>query len=163
VTETRALTLDATDRRLLGLLQMDANRPAKELAAELEISESSVQRRIRRLRTAGVIERMVAVVNPAAVDRSLFLVVDVTLEREDVPTVEAFKRQMRANPEVVQCYHLTGEHTFMLVVCLPSMDAFAAFAAAVFDNNRGVKKFRTSAVMARVKDRAPIPVQGSSE
>ena len=150
--------LDALDRQLLALLQVDADRPSKELAGALGTSESSVQRRIRRLRSCGVIERTVAIVDPAKAGRPLFLVVDVTLEPEDVPTVESFKRQMRAAREVVQCYHLTGEHTFMLVVCLSSMDEYAGFAARVFDGNRGVRKFRTSAVMARVKDRGAIPV-----
>lgn len=150
---------DTADRRLLQLVQENSGRPVKDLAADVGVSESSAQRRLRRLREAGVIERTVAIVNPAAVGRPLFLVIDVTLEREDVGSVETFKRQMQATPEVLVCYHLTGEHTFMLIVCLKDMDHFAAFAARVFDGNRSVQKFRTSAVMARVKDRAPIPIE----
>jgi len=158
VTGSRKPGLDALDRRLLAALQIDAMQPMKGLAAELGISESSVQRRIRRLRAAGVIRATVAVVDPAAVGRPLLLVVDVTLDREDVANVEAFKRLVRSIPEIVTCYHLTGDHTFMLTVCLADMNEYAGFAARVFDANRAVAKFRTSAVMSRVKDRAAIPV-----
>jgi Lrp/AsnC family leucine-responsive transcriptional regulator len=153
-----ALSLDDIDRRLLQLVQQDADRPIKDLAAAVAVSDSSARRRLRRLRAAGVIERTVAVVNPAAVGKPLFLVVDVTLEREDVSSVTTFKREMQTTPEVVLCYHLTGEHTFMLIVCLADMDHFAAFAARVFEGHPGVRKFRTSAVMARVKHHAPIPL-----
>ena len=103
-------------------------------------------------------QRTVALVDPERVGRPLFLVVQVWLEREDVRSVNEFKQRMKATAEVNQCYHVTGDHTFILLVCLPNMDDFAPFAERVFSGNPIVKKFCTSAVMVRVKTFSPIPV-----
>ncbi len=57
--------MDKIDRKLLKLLQEDASRTNAELAAEVGLSPSSCLRRIRRLHDTGVIDRVVAVLNPA--------------------------------------------------------------------------------------------------
>ncbi len=158
MTRSTAKKIDAIDAQLLALLQRDALKPARVLAQALHISVSSVQRRIRELRQRGVIERVAALVEPALVGRPLTVLVDVWLEREDVRSVNDFKRLMRDTPEVIHCYHVTGDHTFVMVVALPDMEAFSEFAERVFDSNRAVAKFRSSVVMSRVKTCGPLPV-----
>lgn len=161
MTRSTAKTIDAIDAQLLALLQRDALKPARVLAQALHISVSSVQRRIRDLRQRGVIERVAALVEPALVGRSVTVIVDVWLEKEDVRSVNDFKRLMRETPEVIHCYHVTGDHTFVMIVSLPDMEAFAEFAARVFNSTRAVAKFRSSVVMNRVKTCGPLPVSPS--
>jgi Transcriptional regulators len=158
VTRNTNKKIDATDAQLLALLQRDALKPARVLAQTLHISISSVQRRIRELRQRGVIERVAALVEPSLVGRPVTVIVDVWLEKEDVRSVNDFKRLMRDTPEVIHCYHVTGDHTFVMIVALPSMEAFSEFAAQVFESTRAVSKFRTSVVMNRVKTCGPLPV-----
>jgi Lrp/AsnC family transcriptional regulator, leucine-responsive regulatory protein len=158
VTRNTAKTIDAIDAQLLGLLQRDALKPARVLAQTLHISVSSVQRRIRDLRKRGIIERVVAIVEPALVGHPITVIVDVWLEKEDVRSVNDFKRLMRDTPEVIHCYHVTGDHTFVMIVALPNMEEFSKFAARVFDSTRSVAKFRSSVVMNRVKSCGPLPV-----
>lgn len=152
------ISLDALDVQLLKLLQADADRPAHVLARALGVSVSTTQRRISSLRRQRVIERVIAVVRPDAVGRPLFLVTQIWLEREDVVSVNSFKKVMRDTPEVIECFHVTGEHTFIAVVCLKNMDEFASFAERIFSAERAVKKFSTSAVIARVKANGSIPI-----
>lgn len=161
MTRSTAKTIDAIDAQLLALLQRDALKPARVLAQALHISVSSVQRRIRVLRQSGVIERVAALVEPALVGRSVTVIVDVWLEKEDVRSVNDFKRLMRETPEVIHCYHVTGDHTFVMIVALPDMEAFAELAARVFNSTRAVAKFRSSVVMNRVKTCGPLPVSPS--
>ncbi len=142
MTRSTAKPIDAIDAQLLRLLQRDALKPARVLAQALHISVSSVQRRIRDLRQRGVI-------------------VDVWLEKEDVRSVNDFKRLMRETSEVIHCYHVTGDHTFVMIVALPDMEAFTEFAARVFDSTRTVAKFKSSVVMNRVKTCGPLPVSAS--
>jgi Lrp/AsnC family leucine-responsive transcriptional regulator len=158
VTRNTVKTIDAIDAQLLTLLQRDALKPARVLAQALHISVSSVQRRIRDLRKRGVIERVAALVEPSLVGRPVTVIVDVWLEKEDVRSVNDFKKLMRETPEVIHCYHVTGDHTFVMIVALPDMEAFAEFAARVFDATRAVAKFRSSVVMNRVKTYGPLPV-----
>lgn len=158
MTRSTVKTIDAIDAQLLALLQRDALKPARVLAQALRISVSSVQRRIRELRRRGVIERVAAIVEPALVGHPVTVIVDVWLEKEDVRSVNDFKRLMRETPEVIHCYHVTGDHTFVMIVSLPHMEAYAKFAERVFDSNRAVAKFRSSVVMNRVKSCGPLPV-----
>lgn len=161
MTRSTANRIDAIDAQLLALLQRDALKPARVLAQALHISVSSVQRRIRELRKRGVIERVAALVEPALVGHPVTVIVDVWLEKEDVRSVNDFKRLMRETPEVIHCYNVTGDHTFVMIVSLPHMEAFAEFAARVFDANRAVAKFRSSVVMNRVKSCGPLPVSAA--
>jgi Lrp/AsnC family transcriptional regulator, leucine-responsive regulatory protein len=92
----RAHQLDAIDAELLTLLQADAQQSSRSLAETLAISASSVQRRIRTLRSAGVIERISAIVRPQRVGQGVTLLVSVWLKSEDVRAVQQFKRQMVA-------------------------------------------------------------------
>jgi Lrp/AsnC family transcriptional regulator, leucine-responsive regulatory protein len=158
VTRNTAKTLDATDAQLLSLLQRDALKPARVLAQTLHLSVSSVQRRIRDLRQRGVIERVAALVEPSLAGHPITVIVDVWLEKEDVRSVNDFKRLMRETPEVIHCYHVTGDHTFVMIVALPNMETFARFAERVFNSNRAVAKFKSSVVMNRVKTCGPLPV-----
>jgi Lrp/AsnC family leucine-responsive transcriptional regulator len=115
VTPNTAKRIDAIDPQLLSLLQRDALKPARVLAQALHISISSVQRRIRDLRQRGVIERIAALVEPSLVGRPVTIIVDVCLEKEDVRSVNELKRLMRDTPEVIHCYHVTGDHTFVMI------------------------------------------------
>lgn len=158
MTRNTAKTIDAIDAQLLALLQRDALKPARVMAQALHISVSSVQRRIRDLRKRGVIERVAAIVEPSLVGHPITVIVDVWLEKEDVKSVNDFKQLMRDTPEVIHCYHVTGDHTFVMIVAMPSMEEFSKFAARVFDSTKSVAKFRSSVVMNRVKTCGPLPV-----
>ena len=61
-----AFRLDATDRRILALLEDDGRMPSAEMARRMEgVSERSIRYRIDRLRKSGVL-RISAIVNPQA-------------------------------------------------------------------------------------------------
>ena len=153
--------IDRIDARLLALVQEDAERTSQQLARLAGTSPSSVQRRLRALRASGVIERVTAQVAPEKVGRPFLAVVEVIMEREDVATIHDFKRRMRATPEVMHCFHVTGEYTFALIVNLRDMADFGPFAERLFGANRGIQRIRTSVVISRVKSNATIQIDGS--
>jgi Lrp/AsnC family leucine-responsive transcriptional regulator len=81
------------------------------------------------------------------------MIVDVTLERERPDIMDEFKRSMRATPEVMQCYYVTGDTDFILIVTARDMRHYEAFTNQFFFNNPNVRRFHTSVVMDRVKVR----------
>jgi len=95
--------MDDTDRRILKLLQEDSSRPLKELAAEVDLSRSSVRERIARLQASGVIRRYTIELAPAP--DGLRAVLMVRLTRTPAPAVI---RRVVACPEVVRCFSLSG-------------------------------------------------------
>ena len=84
--------LDAYDRKLLALLQDDARQTHDQLAEAVSLSPTAVTRRLKRLRSEGLIQREVALVDPALFGRSLRLVVNVMMQRAQAPLVDAFIR-----------------------------------------------------------------------
>lgn len=161
MSRVRTHAINRINARLLTLLQEDADRSTRALARLVGTSPSSVQRRLKALRASGIIERVCAVVAPEMVGRPFLAVIDVVMEREDVATIQDFKRRMRATADVLQCFHVTGEFTFTLIVNLRDMVEFGAFAERLFGDNKAIRRIRTSVVISRVKYSQVIPISGS--
>jgi Lrp/AsnC family leucine-responsive transcriptional regulator len=150
--------LDRFDNKLLNLLQVNARRTAEELSAEVGLSPSACLRRVNRLRESGVIESEIAVLSPEAVGRRLTMVVEVSLERDRPDIVSDFKKSMRATPEVSQCYYVTGDVDFILIVTVESMSDYEDFTNNLLFNNKNIRRFSTFVVMDRVKVGLAVPI-----
>lgn len=157
-----AHALDDFDRAILAALQENNLTPAERLAERVGLSASAVHRRIKRLRSSGVIIADVSVINPRALGPSALFIVEVTMERESLPLFDAFRRRMLNAPEVQQCYYVTGEGDFMLVLNVRSMSEYETLANRLFHDNPGVKWFRTIVVMGRIKVGLEVSVSESS-
>lgn len=143
--------LDAFDRAILRILQRDNRTPQREIAAAVHLSTAAVQRRIVAMEKAGVIVRNVAIVDPDAIPLAITAIVEVYLHDERARTVDRAKALFRGDPEVQQCYYVTGGTSFVLVIVSPSMKAYAATARRLFEQNDSVAKFRTLIALDRVK------------
>ncbi len=150
--------LDAFDLKLLDVVQENNRITADALAERVGLSPSACLRRLKRLRQKKVIEADIAVIAPEAVGRTLTMVVEVTLERERPDILDDFKRSMRATPEVMQCYYVTGETDFILIVTARDIRHYEAFTKQFFFENPHVRRFHTAVVMDRVKTGLKVPL-----
>jgi len=101
--------LDALDRKILSALQQDATRSLDELAALVGSSKTPVWNRIRKLRERGVIDRQVAVLNPAAVGLNACFFVLIRTSRHEKAWLEAFVAALRKRPEVIEAIKRPAE------------------------------------------------------
>jgi Lrp/AsnC family leucine-responsive transcriptional regulator len=152
------IELDDLDRRILTVLQEHNLTPADRIGELVGLSASAVQRRAKRLREANIITGDVSIVDPKTVGQGALFVVEVTLDRESADLVEAFKRRMRAAPAVQQCYYITGEADFLLIVTAPNVDEYEKIIERLFLNEKSVRKFRTGVVLNRVKASLAVPI-----
>ncbi|KWE46263.1 AsnC family transcriptional regulator [Burkholderia ubonensis] len=143
--------LDAFDRKLLMEVQRDAQTPQNELGARVNLSTAAVNRRLRRLAEDSVIERYTAVVAPEKVGYALTIVVNVEMESEQIDQIDAMKRTFERCPQVQQCYYVTGEWDFVLILTVRDMDQYNALTRQLFFSNNNVKRFKTLVSMGRVK------------
>ncbi len=150
--------MDSFDLALLNLVQSNNRLTAEQLGEAVGLSPSACQRRLKRLRHDGVIEADIAVISPKAVGRSLTMVVAVTLEREQPDIIDTFKRSMRSTEEVMQCFYVTGEADFILVLTARDMEHYEAFTKQFFFDNPHIRRFQTSIVMDRVKVGLRVPL-----
>lgn len=150
--------LDAFDRAILEILQRDNRTPQRLIGEAVNLSAPAVQRRIRRLEAEGVITGNVALVDPQRVGKPLTIIVAVEVEREQPVLTAAFQRRIAAAPEVQQCYMVTGEADFVLVIAVASMAEYEALAARLFSDDPNVRKFRTSISVGRLKTGLQVPL-----
>lgn len=143
--------LDAFDLAILRILQDDNTTPQRTIGEAVNLSAPSVQRRIRRMEAEGIIARNVAVVAPEAVGLPLTIFAQVELVSETPEDIDRMKRRFRDAPEVQQCFYVTGDADFMLVVIVESMAAYEDFTRRVFFQGGNVRKFRTYVSMDAVK------------
>src|SRR5688572_27326031 len=92
--------VDDIDRTILSMLQENADIPGKAIADAVNLSTSATERRISRLKQEGIIEKIVAVVSPKAVDRTLSILVELEIQNEHRHTLEQFQRWLDRAPEV---------------------------------------------------------------
>jgi len=143
--------LDEFDIKLLDALQENNQRTSEELADLVHLSPASCLRRAKRLRETNVISADVSIVSPEVIGPRMTMIVLVSLEREQHDLIDAFKVSMRANPQVTQCYYVTGTIDFVLMVSVRDMADYEAFTRQFFFDNRNVKRFDTLVVMSCAK------------
>ncbi len=143
--------MDDKDLKILKLIQTDARKTAESLASDVGLSPPAIQKRLKRLRDTGVVEREIAVLSPSKLDREMTVIVGVMLERESRMHLDAFKRSMRSAPCVQQCYYATGETDFILIVVVRDIKEYEEFTQRYFFDESNVSKFTSSIVMDRVK------------
>ena len=150
--------LDEFDHQILRHLQRDALATGEEIGAEVCLSAAAVQRRIKRLRQMGAIRATVAVLDPAIVGQTMSFVVAIELERERADMLDAFRRAAREDPNVQQCYYVTGVADFILVVTARDMADFEAFTRRLLFDNSNIRRYTTSVVLSRDKVGTSLPV-----
>ncbi len=152
--------LDAFDRKILDILQRDNTTPQRMIGEMVNLSAPAVQRRIKRMTEDGVIRANVVVIDPAAVGQTITIFVEVEVISETAAQIEEAKRAFSAAPEIQQCYYVTGEADFVLVIVVPSMADYEALTRRLFFGNNNVKRFRTFVAMDRIKVGLSIPTEG---
>jgi len=151
--------LDAYDRQLLALVQDDASRTAEELTDRVPLSVSAIQRRLKRLREEGVIEREVAVLDAAQLGGITLFLASLQLTQERPDRMDRLRAWLASCPEVQQAYYVTGQADFVVVVCARDVAAYEALMARLLADNPDVTRYTTSVVLGTVKRGLAVPVE----
>lgn len=98
-----------------------------------------------------------AVVDPSAVGRELLLIVEVTLENDDLHSIEKFRKLMQGVPEIMQCHYVTGDADYVLLYSAASMEEYEQFTKTALFDNPDVVTFKTRVVMKPIKMTLAVP------
>jgi DNA-binding Lrp family transcriptional regulator len=150
--------LDAMDRALLEQLQQDARLTNAELARRVRISPPGLQRRLRKLEDAGVIDRYVTVINREALGYDMLCFVQVTLQRHEPELVGRFREMVQEMAEVLECHHITGEYDYLLKVVVRNRKHLERFLVEKLTPLPGMDKIRTSLALSEIKSTTAVPL-----
>lgn len=143
--------LDRLDQRILNRLQKNNQVTNVQLAEEVGLSPPACLRRVKRLREERIIAADVSLINPQAVGRKINIIVEVEMERDQQELAIIFQNAVQKAPEVTQCYAVTGDVDFILVISVPDMQAYDEFTQRVLYTQPNLRKFRSLISLRRIK------------
>jgi Lrp/AsnC family transcriptional regulator, leucine-responsive regulatory protein len=154
--------LDSIDWKILGLLQGDARLSNVELAKAIGLSPSPCLNRVRALEEAGYISRYVTLLDALRVGLKVSVFIQVTLERQIESALERFENAIRARPEVMECYLMTGDADYLIRVVVADIQVLEEFILKFLTKLPGVGNIKSSFALKQVKYQTALPLPSAA-
>jgi Lrp/AsnC family transcriptional regulator len=154
-------SLHPSDIRILRILQTDASLPVAEVARQAGMSQTPCWRRIKKLKDAGVIRQIAALVDREKVGLGFVAYAFVKLSTPSRENMEKFDRLMQLWPEVVICERITGAVDYLIKVVTGDITDYDAFLRLKLLDGDLVADVQSRIVVATVKDTPALPLRES--
>lgn len=153
------MQLDELDRRILDLLQRDARNTLQDIARQVGLSAPGLQKRLTKLENSGLILGHHTLLNRDILGYDLLCFVQVHLSHHELSRVHQFREAVQHMPQVLECYHLTGDTDYLLKVVAKNRKDLEHFLVEVLTPAPGVDRIRTSLVLNEVKATTALPLE----
>jgi Lrp/AsnC family transcriptional regulator len=149
--------MDATDRKILQLLQTDASLTVKQIAAQIPQSITPCWKRIRKLEADGYILARVALLDPRKVNADVTVFVAIKTDQHTREWIERFDRAVSNLPEVMEVYRMSGEVDYLLRVVVDSIASYDRFYKTLIDRVE-LSNVTSSFAMEQMKFTTALPI-----
>jgi len=150
--------VDETSRRILRLLQDEPELTVAEIGERVGLSHTPCWRRIKEMERQGVIRGRIVLVDPKRVGFEVSVFCFVRLKQHDEETLLDFEKAVKAMPEVVQCYSMTGEHDYVLRVLTSSVRQYEEILKKALLKLPGVGFVNSSFALDELKNTHRLPL-----
>lgn len=152
------MNLDSMDRKILNILQEDASLSIQDLGERVGLSVNPCWRRIKRMEEAGVIERRVAIVNPAALGLSATVFVSIRTNKHDREWLASFAAGVAAIPEITECHRMSGTVDYLLKIIVRDIAHYDDVYQRLIRKVPGLEDVSSTFSMERLKFSTAIDV-----
>ena len=152
------MQLDATDLKILTVLQHDSSLTNVELSRQVHLSPSPCLTRVKAMESAGVIQRYVALTDPAALGLGLNVFISISLKEQSRESLAEFERCIGEQDEIMECYLMTGDSDYLIRVALPDIAALERFILNRLTPIPGIEKIRSSFALKQVRYKTALPL-----
>jgi Lrp/AsnC family transcriptional regulator len=153
--------LDPMDLKILKILQEDCTLPVAEIGKKVGLSTTPCWRRIQKLEQDGVIERRVALLNPAKVAAGVTVFVAITTSQHNPAWLERFHSVVQTFPEIVEAYRMAGQVDYLLRVAVPDIASYDLFYKQ-FISQIELNDVSSSFAMEQIKFTTALPLSFAS-
>ena len=151
--------IDRTDKKILEILQSNAQISNQDLAELVALSPSPCLRRVKLLEENGVINKHVVLLNPEKLGLDLMVLVLVGLNTHQPKVMSEFEETMRLLPEVVECHLITGQQAdYLLKVIVPDLKTYQSFLLGKLTGTNGVSSVHSSFILRTICDTTALPL-----
>ena len=152
------ISLDAIDRKILGVLQADGRTTMQDLADQVGLSISPCHRRVKLLEQRGVITRYMALVDQKSLGLHVSVFISIKLVRQKEEDLERFARAISGWEEVLECYLMTGNRDYLLRVVAADLASYETFLKTKLTRLDGIASIESSFALSQVKYTIALPV-----
>ncbi len=149
---------DATDTRILNVLQKRGRISNADLSEAVNLSASACHRRVQRLEEAGIIRDYVALLDPRKLGRPTVVFVEITLSGQADEVLDAFERGVKLIPDVLECHLMAGTADYLLKVVAEDTEDFARIHRRYLARLPGVAQMHSSFALRTVRQTTALPV-----
>jgi Lrp/AsnC family transcriptional regulator len=149
--------MDATDLKILTILQEDASLPVAEVATRVNLSQTPCWRRIQRLEESGIIARRVMLADPDKIGFGLSVFVEIETGDHSAAWLDGFAAAVLDMPEVMEVYRMAGDVDYLLLIAVTSIADYDRFYRQLIATVP-LKNVTSRFAMERVKFTTAYPV-----
>ncbi|RLA51328.1 MAG: AsnC family transcriptional regulator [Gammaproteobacteria bacterium] len=153
-----SVDFDKLDRKILRLLQTEAEITAATIGERIGLSQSACWRRIQRLREEGLIEDQVVTLNREKAGLNAMIFAQVKLSSQGRSNLTEFSDAIRSFPEVLDCYVLLGNVDFLLRIVAEDIGAYEKFFFEKLSSLSGVQEITSSIALSEIKHTTALPL-----
>jgi DNA-binding Lrp family transcriptional regulator len=151
--------LSRSERRLLDAMQKDTTLSQLDLADLSGKSRTSIWRLIREFEEAGLIEGKVALLNPRELGLQIHVLLSVSMVMHSDRTRADFESHVQSLPEVMECYSVSGDRDYVLLIISKDMESYNTFLNTMILDHPSVRSASSSFALRRVKYTTALPLQ----
>lgn len=149
--------MNATDKKILDLLQADAGLTVKQIAEQIALSATPCWKRIQKLEEQGFIRARVALLDPKKVNASVTVFVAIKTDQHSREWIERFNKAVTELPQVMEIYRMSGEIDYLLRVAVSSIEAYDQFYKQLIDRIE-LSNVTSSFAMEQIKYTTALPI-----
>jgi Lrp/AsnC family leucine-responsive transcriptional regulator len=152
------MTLDATDKKLLYLLQNDTKKTTKELSLKLNLSVTAVYERIKKLEREGIIDKYVVLLNRVKIEKAFVVFCHLKLIQHTKAFINQFENEVIQLKEVLECHHVSGDYDYILKIVVKDMEAYREFLVTKLTTLEHIGSTHSTFMISEVKSTTVVEV-----
>ena len=152
------MIIDATDKKLLFLLQSDCKKTTKELSLQLNLSVTAVYERIKKLEREGIIDKYVVLVNRSKVEKGFVVFCHLKLIQHTKEFISKFESQVVKLKEVLECHHVSGDYDYILKIVVKDMEAYREFLVTKLTTLEHIGSTHSTFMINEVKNTTVVTI-----
>ncbi len=150
--------LDRTVKRILECLQADGRISNVQLARKVNLTPTPCIERVKRLERHGYIRGYAAILDPALVNASLLVFIEIDLSHNSPDAFRKFRDEARRLPEIMECHLVSGNFDYLIKARVSDMKAYRELLGEKILSLPGVNGSRSYVVMEEVKETLNLPL-----
>ena len=152
------IKLDATDRKILEILQSNAKITNANLATKIGLSPAPTLERVKKLENSGVIKSYHAMLDTDTVGLGVSTFVMVSLKGHNKDNIDKFIQSIEEIDEIIECHHITGSGDFILKIISSDISSYQRLMLEKVSNIDVVDNMQSMVILSTFKNSKVMPI-----